>query len=419
MFFAVVFAFRFARSIANLVANTRYKSIPIPKKPTYKPSDVTVIICTTDLASKTFHKVLDSILIHQIHRLIIATAGEKVHVDKKAFDKKYTDPRIQFLWRAEPNRREQTAQAMDFVKTKLMITQDDHSWWPASPKFLASMLAPFENPKVGGVGPVLEAINHEHPLSAKGFWNFMGCTYLLRRAHDPKFKQEYLNEYICYGKVGRLAAGDDKFHTRWLTNHGWDVAIQGGPESIMETELGEWPKFLGQCVRWNRSTYQSNPRALFTEGTSLRRFPYTSYSILIYSFFRFSFLYEVVLTALLWMALREAGAQDWLRVAFAALMGWCTLMKFVKIWPHFRKYPKDILYFPGYILFGWYCTFIKLYAIYTLRETYWATAAEAFKRRTEAQNGEDKAAVNGNGKATPNAGNGHNGKDTRQKLRIE
>lgn len=227
---------------------------------------------------------------------------------------------------------------------------------------------------------------------------------------SAEFKQEYLNEYICYGKVGPLAAGDDKFHTRWLTNHGWDVAIQGGPESIMETELGVWPKFYGQCIRWNRSTYQSNRRALFTEGTALRRYPYTSYSILIYSFFPFSFTYEIALTLLLWMALREAGTQDWFWVSFAALMGWCTLMKFVKILPHFRKYPKDILYFPGYILFGWYSTFIKFYAIYTLRETYWATAAEAFKRRMAVEK-------EGDGEAATDGGDAEQG--TPEKLRKE
>jgi hypothetical protein len=42
--------------------------------------------------------------------------------------------------------------------------------------------------------------------------------------------------------------------------------------------------------------------------------------------------------------------------------------KFAKICGHFVRYPEDIVFFPVYVLFGYFHFFIKLYALFTLSE---------------------------------------------------
>jgi hypothetical protein len=399
--FSIVFCFRYARAVANYVAYSTYKPISIPEKPSYQPPDVSVIIPTTDINTPTFHKVVDSILAHPISALIIATAGPTAtEHERRLFEAAFPDGRIEVLWREVPNRREQTAMAVDLITapgtvTPLMTISDDHTFWPTQSTFVPSLIASFEDAKIGAVGPVLEARHHHHPVSFRGFWNFMGMTYLLRRAHEflatntidgglsclssrfavfrtciygsPEFKKAYLNEYVFGGRVGPLNADDDKFHTRWLVNN--------GPESVMTTELGEWPKFIGQCVRWNRTTWRSNPRALFTERTAWRRHPYTTYAILLYSFVRMSLFYEITLAWLLDKALVESGLGSWSSVGFWTLMLWCTEMKFEKVFPQFKKHPADLIYFPGYLVFAWYVSFIKVWAFFTCWDDFWATAA--------------------------------------------
>lgn len=196
---------------------------------------------------------------------------------------------------------------MEHVETSLLILQDDHTYWPEGASFLQSMIAPFEDPLTGGVSPGIEARYRQHPICFAGFWDFLGMTYLARRQFkycatqgidgglstlssrvgvfhteiyaSKDFLQAYLNEYIFFGKVGPLNADDDKFHTRWLMNHGWKIKLQASPESTLMTELGDWPKFNEQVLRRMRTTWRSNPRQLLTNHMSWVHHPYTTFTL--------------------------------------------------------------------------------------------------------------------------------------------
>ncbi|KAF2016967.1 glycosyltransferase family 2 protein [Aaosphaeria arxii CBS 175.79] len=389
--FLFLFLFRYVRVLANWIASSNYRPVPISDKPTFRPEDVTVIIPTTRFNDPLLHEVVSSALAHPIASLILAAAGdtaaEYINLAKTIFP----DARVSVVYRKEPNRREQTAMAVAKITTPVMIISDDHTFFPTTDRFVPSLIAPFDKPLVGAVAPVLEPIHHHHPFSFRGFWNFAGMTYLLRRAHeflatnsidgglsclssrfavfrtciyaDPDFVHQYLNEYLHlpWGRVGPLNADDDKFHTRWLANHGWEIKIQGGPDSIMATEnVGVWPNFHKQLIRWNRTTWRSNPRALLYERVSWTRFPYTTYSVLVYSFVRLTALYELALAYFLNAGLAGMGFSSRTRMlCLLTLFLWIDSLKAVKIMPHFRKYPQDVVYFVPYLLLGWYCTLIK------------------------------------------------------------
>ncbi|KAF2689778.1 glycosyltransferase family 2 protein [Lentithecium fluviatile CBS 122367] len=198
---------------------------------------------------------------------------------------------------------------MPKVNTSILIIPDDHTYWPSSPKFIPSLLAPFENPKIGSVAPALQTRHHDHPISFRGLWNFLGMTCLMRNHaadlatntidgrvpvltgrfgmyrsqiwKDPEFLSQYLNEYITIPgicRLGPLNVDDDKSHTRWLANHGWDIKIQSGEDSTLMTELGVWPRFHQQILRWTRTSWRTVPRTLFVDQTCWQRFPYTTYA---------------------------------------------------------------------------------------------------------------------------------------------
>jgi hypothetical protein len=49
-------------------------------------------------------------------------------------------------------------------------------------------------------------------------------------------------------------------------------------------------------------------------------------------------------------------------------------MKSIKISAHFEKYPRDIIYFPTYLVFGYWFTLVKLWELLTWWNASWALA---------------------------------------------
>lgn len=66
---------------------------------------------------------------------------------------------------------------------------------------------------------------------------------------DPEFLQGLQNEYCFFGLVGPTNPDDDNFVTRWNVTKGNKLAFQNCEVSTIETTLGEYPKFLIQCLR--------------------------------------------------------------------------------------------------------------------------------------------------------------------------
>ncbi|KAF1836877.1 hypothetical protein BDW02DRAFT_614055 [Decorospora gaudefroyi] len=343
-----------------------YRPTPIPPNPTYGVSDITIIIPTTDLMSITLHNVLQSILVHRVPKLIIPTGGIDAAAQIQRFKEMFPDRPVLVLHRDMASRREQTAQALEQVETSLIILQDDHTYWPESSRFVSSVLAPFENPQIGAVSADLQARHCNHPFSWAGFWNFMGMTYL--------FLHGYLNSYMPFTREP-LNADDDKFHTRWLIEHDWDIGLQAGPDSVMMTELGEWPKLMTQVLRWTRTTWRNNPGQLMNRYTWIRH-PFMSYSLLMW-FFRQSLTQEFCMFYSLNGALKQLGKEKYYAASAVALGTWIVGFKLVKVLEHFRKYPGDIVYFPGYMLFGHFSALIKIYAAFTCWNISWGTAEVA------------------------------------------
>ncbi|KAF2256735.1 glycosyltransferase family 2 protein [Trematosphaeria pertusa] len=145
------------------------KPASVPEKPSYTAADVTVVVTTVDISHMAIHAVVRSILEHEVKALIITTAGSGIPAQISSFNTVFRDQRILLLHRAEPNQHEQTAAAMKHVTTRLLVLSNDHTYWPSSPRFLPSLLAPFEDPKVGAVSPITPSHSADSGTSGERF----------------------------------------------------------------------------------------------------------------------------------------------------------------------------------------------------------------------------------------------------------
>jgi len=248
---------------------------------------VTVIIPTIHNVFEELRKPLLSILACNPAELILVTPIDKYDGLRKLAGSLGYD-NIQVLYTPIANKRLQVCEALPRVRTKITVMADDDVTWPST--MMPWLLAPFEDPRIGGVGTCQRVTRiWEGPWSARIF-NWLGAAYIERRnfeisathnidggtscmsgrtgayrseilsSHDflEGFKTEKWGSYI-------LNADDDNFVTRWLVNHQWKTWVQYHPECEIETTLENSTKFLYQCSRWARSNWRSNYTSLFRD----------------------------------------------------------------------------------------------------------------------------------------------------------
>jgi cellulose synthase/poly-beta-1,6-N-acetylglucosamine synthase-like glycosyltransferase len=179
------------------------------------------------------------------------------------------------------NKRRQLCQAIPLVKTKILVLADGDVKWPST--ILPWLLAPFEDPKIGGVGTSQRVTRPESGSFIERCWNWWGRAYIERRNFEisathwidggtscmsgrthavrteiinsraflSAFQEERWGEHL-------LNADDDNFVTRWLFANRWKTWVQYNQYCEVETTLENSSKFLKQCSRWARSNWRSN-----------------------------------------------------------------------------------------------------------------------------------------------------------------
>ncbi|KAF7169423.1 hypothetical protein CNMCM5623_002153 [Aspergillus felis] len=395
--FLHLFVFRYFRLIVHLISFWLfYRPTPVPRNPTLFPSDCTIILPTVDPENRDFEECITSCLRNNPGAIIIVTVGDQLTKLTKdiiaPYKRRFPNTDISVKTADEANKRRQVAHGLRYVKTKITVLLDDHVFWPTE-RFLPTILAPFEDPKVGIVGTNKRVRRTDTGFNIRSFWNMLGALYLERHnfeiratnaidngvfvvsgrtsAHrseilkDPEFIAGFTNERFFFGFFGPLNADDDNFITRWDVRHGWKVKIQYCPDAMIETTLGTYPKFLSQCLRWVRTTWRSNSASLFTDGTIWYTQPWCVYAVYWTSFVNFALFYDGALAYTLLKS--PLGTADNLRY----LAAWIFCTKMVKLTPYFLREPQDLIMLPGYFVFAYFHSLIKLYAGLTFWETNW------------------------------------------------
>ena len=184
------------------------------------------------------------------------------------------------------NKRLQMIQGLKTSTTAITVFADDDVFW--RPTFLTYILAAFEDPKVGAAGG-LTSPDRAPDLNV---WEFLGAAYLERwnfeisatshvdgglsclsgrtAAVRTKIVQEddFLREFAdekWLGIVSLATADDDNCMTRWMVNHDWKIRIQCAKEAELTTALEVDSTFLGQCVRWSRTSWRSHVTSMFVD----------------------------------------------------------------------------------------------------------------------------------------------------------
>jgi cellulose synthase/poly-beta-1,6-N-acetylglucosamine synthase-like glycosyltransferase len=313
------------------------------------------------------------------------------------------------------------ARAIPEVTTEIIVFADDDVTWP--PKTLRWMLAPFEDEKYGGVVTCQRLRRAESPSFSQRIYGFLGALYLERRnfdcaatthmdggvpclsgrtvayraeiLQDKAFTSGFTDEKWWFGQY-QLNADDDNFITRWMVSHGKETYMQYHPECEVQTTLEDNPKFLKQCLRWARSNWRSNLSSMFVEkhiwryvtcpptpcldgfagfcnrfesgaNKPCRKQPWSTYAVHLTTLSPPAIVGDFALVAFLWQATASWPADEAV-MALQVLISWMLFSKFVKLIPHFARYPIDILLWPVSILFGWFHGGVKYYALATLSE---------------------------------------------------
>jgi hypothetical protein len=153
--------------------------------------------------------------------------------------------------------------------------------------------------------------------------------------------------------------------------------MQSGPDSNMETELGDWPRYLEQTVRWMRGGWRSNMKALMVDKKMWCGFPYSMYLALIYSLGKNSLIHDITLVTLLRVFLKGRGRCDWFPLCACLLGSWIVGIRVVKVLPVLLRYPSCVVYLPGYLVWLYFISLIRVYGFFTCGVTDWGTAKDA------------------------------------------
>lgn len=336
-----LFVLRYVRLLGTTIPYLLSRATPRPKSPTYIPSDVTAIVPTVDPFSPVLLKTLISILATNPHRILIVTVGLgnlRKAQSLIAYLEHYgtnTTTLMRCLQVPEANRRAQIVHGVKHVKTSIVALCQDDVVLP--PRFLLHMLAPFEDPACGAVGPTqrVHRTTQSAQWSPKDVFKYLayvhislknridgvvhclsGYSLVVRTSilQDAKYQTEYLNERNP-GPVD-----DGCFLTRYLLAHNWKIAIQQAEDATLEITVDSNPQCSSQALRCTRTHWRNTLLCAQTR----RRHLWSRYAILVSYFFQFGLLYGMLLVYVFWKWQQDFVKLD--RLAFGILAARCVEM---------------------------------------------------------------------------------------------
>ena len=299
-------------------------------------------------------------------------------------------PSAKLIITPKPGKRPALADGVLEATSKIVALVDSDTIWAADIK--KRILAPFKDPGIGGV------TMRNHPIECRSLWQKMtdifwdmrnfhdlpsqtamgsmlsclsGRSSLYRRELILPMLDEFLNEIL----LGiRKESGEDKCLTRLVQKEGWRTYYQNNAIVYSSASI-DFKTFWRQRLRWTRNSHNSDLISLW-EGWVWRH-PFLAF----YMVDRFIAMFTLFLGPIF------LGIALYLNQWFIALsiVGLWLLGRGIKIIPHFKRKPKDILILPLYIAVSFLIAVARLYALVTIREQVWIRAEARHANRTEAK----------------------------------
>jgi cellulose synthase/poly-beta-1,6-N-acetylglucosamine synthase-like glycosyltransferase len=296
-------------------------------------------------------------------------------------------PWIKLIVTSKLGKRQAIADGIREANSAIVALVDSDTIWEINIK--QKLLAPFSNSSIGGVTP------RNHPVNRRSIWekltdvfwdmrnyydlpsqtaygSYLTCltgrTSLYRRHILLPKLDEFLNE-VLLGK--RKESGEDKCLTRLIQKDGWKTYYQS-TAVIYSVAASDFKTFVAQRLRWTRNSHNSDLVSLL-DGWAWNH-PYLAF----YMIDRFVSTFTLFIGPI-FMGIAIYFNQ-W-TVALAILALW-IVGRGIKILPHLRRRPEDILLVPVFVAANFFMALIKLYALVTIREQKWIRESQV-KKRTE------------------------------------
>ncbi|KAL8806594.1 MAG: hypothetical protein Q9182_001241 [Xanthomendoza sp. 2 TL-2023] len=391
--FVVLWLWRYFRLFVHLIAAWTLKPIRPDRNPEYDAGDVMVVLPTFGKDNSDLRRCLRSINTCQPRAVDIVSPEPEI---VKSICRDLDLDHFEVLGAPKPNKRLQMIQGIEHVKTPIIVFADDDVFWPKT--FLTHLLAPFEDSCVGAVGAFASLARPER----MNVWDFLGATYLERWnfgvaatfhvdggiaclsgrtsavrssiLHDNGFNAHFAKEKWFFN-IPLSKADDDNCITRWLVNHGWKIAIQNAPEAGFTTTLDSSPTFLGQCLRWDRTTWRSNTTSMFYDRYIWTAQPWCSYALHLSTFNPPAAVMEGVLAYFLHHTYDNSQPTFFLpstrETAFTIFITWIIIARTIKLWPYFYQHPSDLKFLPVLFVFAYFHGLIRIWSFLTLFHSSW------------------------------------------------
>ena len=283
---------------------------------------------------------------------------------------------MKLLIAMKPGKRPALAEGIREAKNEIVALVDSDTVWAENIR--ESILSPFDDQLIGGV------TTRQHPIERKTIWQkitdifwdmrnyydlpaqtamgqalscLSGRTSLYRKEIIIDDLDNFLNE-IVLGK--KKESGEDKCLTRIVQSKGWKSYYQSNAV-IYSYAAPDFKTFWSQRLRWSRNSHNSDLISLW-DGWAWKH-PFLAFHIID----RFISIFTLFFGPIFF------GISLYLNhyvLAVSILLLW-MVGRGIKILPHLKRHPTDILLLPVYVVINFMIAIIKLYALVTIRDQKW------------------------------------------------
>lgn len=295
-------------------------------------------------------------------------------------------PNVKLIVTSKPGKRAALADGILESKCDIVALVDSDTIWAGNIR--DKVLAPFRlDFGIGGV------TTRQHPISRKSLWQkitdvfwdmrnyydlpsqaaagrtlscLSGRTSLYRRKILLPKLDFFLNE-IIFGR--KKESGEDKCLTRIVQEQGWNTYYQSNAV-VYSSAASDFKTFWSQRIRWSRNSHNSDFVSLW-EGWAWKH-PYLAFFMID----RFISTFTLFLGPIFFgIALLN---HQWLFASLIVLL-W-VVGRGIKIMPHMRRQPEDIILLPIYVAINFLIALTKLYALVTIRDQRVIRGSKKYKK---------------------------------------
>ncbi|AEO61014.1 glycosyltransferase family 2 protein [Thermothelomyces thermophilus ATCC 42464] len=323
-FHTLLWLHRYLRLLAHCVSHWRYKSIiPNLEKPRYTSEDVTVVIPTIHNHPENLRPSLESILACNPAKLVLVTTWNKHQALSRVATSlqmpNHTSPvAIEVLYVDKANKRLQVCEALKggHVKTAITVIADD-------------------DVEMGGVGTCQRVKRVVCGGAATRIFNWLGAAYIERR----------------------------NFEISATHNIDGGTSCMSGRTGAYRTEILKSYDFLRSFKneKWGRCRLNADDDNFITRWLC-------TYALHIATFTSLAFVVDLLLLFTCWWCTEDWQPRNRRILLGAEVAFMFGFTKVVKLAGLLRRNPRDIIFLPVSILFGYFHGLIKLYALCTLKE---------------------------------------------------